>query len=151
MTPVEIRFFCPACAAHNVMKDFKPAGECACSVCKKTIQLEPAEDALQRGELTRCLFCGKDYFYPRRDFNKGLGCAILLAAIALSVKTYGLSLVAAGLVDWVLFRHLPKLIVCYICDTEYKGTTRQVPEFDLHLHEKYRKYRDAYQESRVSH
>ena len=142
--PVEIRFFCPSCAAHNTLRAFDPARECACAVCKKIIALGPARDALQRGELTACLFCEKNYFHSRRDFNKGLGCAILLVAIGFSVKTYGLSLVAAGLVDWILFQRLPRLTVCYVCDSEYKGATMQAPEFDLHLHEKYRKLREEY-------
>ncbi len=126
------------------MRELPVAASCACAMCKKDIALKPSDDLLQRGEVAQCLFCGHGYFHHRSDFNKGLGCAILLVAIVFSVWTYGLSLVVAAAIDWVLFKRLPPLVVCYVCDTEYKGSKTQAPEFDLHLHEKYKKLREAY-------
>ena len=144
VTLMELRFFCPGCAAYNRMQDFKPAANCACAVCKKEIPLYPNEDLTARNQMTQCVLCGKTWFYHRRDFNKGLGCALLLAAILLSVWTYGISLIVAWLIDWALFKRLSRLVVCYVCDSEYKGFGTQAPDFDLHLHEKYKKYREEY-------
>ncbi len=141
---MEIRYFCPACSAYNKMAALPSGSECQCSSCKKIILLQPCEDLRQRGEITRCEFCGQSYFHHRSDFNKGLGCTILLVAIIFSVWSYGMSLVVAACIDWILFIRLPPLVVCYICDTEYKGIKTQAPEFDLHLHEKYKKLREAY-------
>ncbi len=141
---MELRFFCPACAAYNKFRDVRADSVCQCGLCKKNIPLYPNEDFRERSQLTQCLLCQKNYFYDHRDFNKGLGCAILLVAIVLSIWTYGLSLMAAALLDYVLFKRLQKIVVCYVCDSEYKGTGTVAPEFDLHLHEKYRKYRDEY-------
>lgn len=141
---MEIRYFCPACSAYNRLTELPNGNECQCSSCKKIIPLQPCEDFRQRGEITRCEFCGHSFFHHRSDFNKGLGCAILLVAIVFSVWTYGMSLVVAAGIDWILFKRLPPLVVCYICDTEYKGTKTIAPEFDLHLHEKYKKLREAY-------
>ena len=141
---MQVRFFCPGCAAYNRVSDFKAEAVCTCAICRKVIPAYPNGDFTGRNEVTQCLFCQKSYFYNRRDFNKGLGCAILLVAILLSVWTYGISLIVAWMMDWVLFKRLQKVVVCYVCDAEYKGSNTQAPDFDLHLHEKYKKYRDEY-------
>lgn len=147
---MEIRFFCPSCESYNRRSAMEGKSECACFECKKVFTF-PADAVLRpEGPLNQCLFCGKTYFYHRADFNKGLGCSILIAAIILSPWTYGISLAVAGLIDWWLFKRLQPLVCCYICDTEYRGLTMQAPEFDLHLHEKYRKDRDAWAVSRTS-
>ena len=141
---MEVRYFCPGCEAYNRVRDLITSLRCTCAVCKKDIVLYPNEDFLLRMEVTQCLFCQKKYFYNRRDFNKGLGCTILLAAILLSFWTYGISLIVAWLIDWALFKRLPRIVVCYVCDAEYKGFKTLAPDFDLHLHEKYRKEREGY-------
>ncbi len=143
---MQIRYFCPACSSYNQVSDIEKMEAVSCLHCKKSIRLSANEDFRRHAKVTQCVLCGKAYFYNRRDFSKALGCLILLAAIILSVWTYGISLAVAGIVDWFLFKRLKHLVVCYICDTEIKGSVTDAPEFDLHLHEKYKKERETWDE-----
>src|SRR5215210_9156214 len=53
-----------------------------------------------------CPLCGCRHLYRQRDFNRGLGCLLVLAGAALVPWTLGLSLPAFGLVDLWLYRKL---------------------------------------------
>jgi hypothetical protein len=134
---MELRFFCPRCSTYNVVKNVEGQNECVCISCKKSFPVQGSGQGL-----SQCRLCGEGFFYNRPLFNKGLGCLILIIAAVLSIWTYGLSLVAAGFIDWILFKKLERVVACYICEGEYKGSGVAAPDFDLHLHEKYRKARE---------
>lgn len=84
-----------------------------------------------------CPLCSCRHLYRQRDFNRGLGCLLVVVGAALVPWTFGLSLPAFGLVDLWLYRHLKEAVVCYRCDTVYRDA---VPEprqrdFDLLRHD----------------
>jgi hypothetical protein len=69
--------------------------------------------------------------------HRAWGCALVALGAALVPWTYGLSLVALGLVDVYLHRRLRDAVVCYRCDTAYRDAVpldRQ-GEFDLLKHD----------------
>lgn len=96
--------------------------------------------------LVRCPVCGWAYFYLRKDFNKNLGCAILLVGVLLSPKTFGMSLAACALLDYVLYRRLKEVTICYICGTQFRGVpvNPEHKEFDLGLDEGYERIREEW-------
>ena len=96
--------------------------------------------------LDRCPRCGYAYLYIRKDFNKPLGCAILVAGALLSPKTMGLSLAVCALIDAVLYKRLRSITVCYICGTEFPSVPINPThkEFDLALDEGYERIRDEW-------
>ena len=61
----------------------------------------------------------------------------VIAAI-LSVSTYGLSLVALWLLDLFLFRRLGNVVVCYNCQSIFRGVRNEdnTPEFDHEVHDR---------------
>ena len=63
--------------------------------------------------------------------------------IALVPVTYGLSLPVFALVDWVIYRKVPKLTACYRCGSEFRGFTdpKCFKPFMHHIGLKYDKYR----------
>ena len=84
-----------------------------------------------------CPLCGCRHLYRQRDFNRALGCLLVLAGAALVPWTFGLSLPVFGLVDLWLYRRLKDAVVCYRCDTVYRDA---VPgprhgDFDLLKHD----------------
>ncbi len=84
-----------------------------------------------------CPLCGCRHLYPQRDFNRALGCTLVAIGAALVPWTFGLSLLAFGLVDLWLYRRLQEVVVCYRCDTVYRDA-RPLPrqtEFDLLKHD----------------
>lgn len=94
-----------------------------------------------------CIVCGCRHLYRQRDVNRALGCLVVLVALALTPWTWGLSLLAAVVIDWWLWFRLSERPVCYRCDTVYRDATptdRQ-KEFDLLRHDVL-KYGKAWEE-----
>ncbi len=84
-----------------------------------------------------CPLCACRHLYRQRDVNRALGCGLVALGAALVPWTFGLSLVAFGLVDLWLYRRLPESVVCYRCDTVYRDA-RPLPRqgaFDLLKHD----------------
>jgi len=69
----------------------------------------------------KCLLCEGDHFYLVKDFNRAIGILIFVVGAILSIWTYGISLAVAALIDAILYKKLPFLKVCYMCDSEYRG------------------------------
>lgn len=87
-----------------------------------------------------CPFCQSKQFYRRKDFNQVLGCTLIVIGAALVPFTYGLSLPVLVLIDWLLYRRVTDMAVCYSCGAEYRGIGH-IPEritgFDHHTAELY--------------
>jgi len=84
-----------------------------------------------------CPLCGCRHLYGQKDVNRAAGCAIVAVGAALVPWTFGLSLIACGLVDLWLYRRLKEAVVCYRCDTVYRDA-RPGPrqgEFELLKHD----------------
>jgi hypothetical protein len=92
------------------------------------------------GGLTGCLTCGHPELYTRRDFPRGLGIGIVAVAALAAPFTRYLSLVAAALIDAVLFRTARLVVVCYMCGTRHRGFASEPrhPRFDLGIAERLR-------------
>jgi hypothetical protein len=84
-----------------------------------------------------CPLCGCRHLYRQRDVNRALGCGIVALGAAFVPWTFGLSLIACGLIDLWMYRRLKEAVVCYKCDTVYRDA-RPGPrqgEFDLLKHD----------------
>ena len=91
----------------------------------------------------QCPFCPCRQFYVQKDFNQGLGCLIMLIGIILVPKTFGLSLPVFALLDWLLYRKVKPVVVCYHCGSEFRGFSipLDLKPFLHHIGMKYDKYR----------
>ena len=101
------------------------------------VEVAVPTDSWRGDRLDACPLCGCEHLYRQRDFNRGLGCLLVVIGAILVPWTYGLSLVALSLVDLWLYRRLNNSVVCYRCDTVYRDavpTARQV-EVDLLKHD----------------
>lgn len=84
-----------------------------------------------------CPLCGCKHLYRQRDFNRALGCLLVVVGAALVPWTYGLSLILLSLLDLWLYHRLAVSVVCYRCDTVYRDAKpgpRQ-GDFDLLKHD----------------
>jgi len=87
-----------------------------------------------------CRSCGAKDLYTQKDFPRKIAIPIVVAAAILVPWTYGVSLIVAAIVDYVIFRRTKWMTVCYKCRAEYRGF-RQNPahkEFDRHTDELYK-------------
>ncbi len=111
------RYYCPACEYKNEVVVDDPNEGTQCGNCEYKIKFVSDPKA----EKFQCHLCGYDDFYLVKDFNKMLGLLIFIAGAILSIWTYGLSLAVAAFIDWILYKKLQFLKVCYICDSEFRN------------------------------
>jgi hypothetical protein len=129
-----------------------------CPNCKKYARLEVTDQMLLKcshcqnewGKIEkadqvfdRCPICTCRQFYVDKDFNQIIGFGVMAIGIVLVPKTYGLSLPVFALIDWLIYRQVPKLVACYRCGSEYRGFSipPQLKPFMHHIGLKYDKYR----------
>ena len=112
-------------------------GTLPCPNCgvERTVAEEGWDADAQRVE--RCPLCGSEHLYRQRDFNRTLGCLLIVVGIILVPWTYGLSLIVLSAVDLLIYFLLPFAAVCYKCDTVYRDArpTGRQGDFDLLKHD----------------
>ena len=125
---------CPQC--HTVQDtDVTPPAAVSCETCGFTWNLPQLTP-----DRPHCPLCQTGELYVQKDFNIRLGIAIILVAAAVAWWTYGLSLVAATLLDWFLYRRVPEVVICYYCQAHFRNLSdaRRFPAFDLLKHDRFR-------------
>ncbi len=98
-----------------------PWSDFCCEHCHARTHLQVSDSISAEGVIDRCILCSKDLFYIQKDFNRKLGCAILVVGAIASIYTYGVALLVAAAVDWFLYYRLPEVTVCYYCNSVYRG------------------------------
>lgn len=135
---MRIRTQCRACGYPFGATLTPEAGELPCPSCG--VARPVAREGWTGGadaKIEVCPLCACRHFYGQKDVNRALGCALVAIGAAFVPWTFGLSLIAFGLVDLWLYRRLKEAVVCYKCDTVYRDA-RPGPrqgEFDLLKHD----------------
>ena len=90
------------------------------------------------GGLFGCLSCDHPELFTQRDFNRTLGIIIVVVAAVLAPFTWYLSLGVAALIDAVLYRFAPTMVVCYVCNSRHRGFADDPrhPSFDREIEER---------------
>jgi hypothetical protein len=114
----------------------------ACGACGREIPLEFSEAMRADRAVDRCPQCGGADFYIRKDFDPKTGVAVVAVAAIVSAGffffghdavAYGV-LACAVLLDFIIYRFLRTVTVCYRCHTEFRGRyPRTASGFDLHI------------------
>jgi hypothetical protein len=102
------------------------------------LQWEQNTQSTQSNSLIICPCCQRKDFYRQKDFNRTLGVILFIIAAILSIWTYGMSLVALYLVDLFLFSKLGEIVICYHCETIFRGlsNTRSFELFNHEMHDR---------------
>ena len=105
-------------------------------------------DAVRGGErVDVCSRCSSTALFTQKDFDQRLGCAILAAgaAVALGVSWrfggiwFVPVLLAVAAADLVLARRVASVVICYQCNTEYRGVANAsaTRSYDPHVAERF--------------
>ncbi len=134
---MRIRIQCKSCGLPFKTRLNLGVSSVDCDNCQHTIAVDKKGWSDNPPAVEICPICGCRHLYRQRDFNRGLGCLLVLIGAILVPWTFGLSLVVLSLVDLALYYRLREAVVCYRCDTVYRDA-RPGPrqkEFDLLKHD----------------
>lgn len=90
--------------------------------------------------ITSCPSCGAKDLYRQKDFPRKIAIPIVIVAAILVPWTYGISLIVAAVIDFIIYRKTSWMTVCYKCRAEYRGfpINPSHEEFDRHTDELYK-------------
>jgi len=63
---------------------------------------------MSKFDFSKCPHCKCEHFYRQKDFNRAIGCLVILIGAVFVPLTYGLSLVIVAIADWILY---PALLI----------------------------------------
>lgn len=129
---LSVGLHCKGCGKYSLI--VPDNGRLSCPACQRQAgRIEGAFD------FESCPLCECRQFYAQKDFNQALGCLVMLLGIVLVPWTYGLSLPVFALVDWLMYRRIETIAVCYRCGSEFKGlpVPKHLKNFMHHIGEKY--------------
>jgi DNA-directed RNA polymerase subunit RPC12/RpoP len=112
-------------------------GAYSCTTCGDPHELHRGAIA-PNGGLAACVACGHRELYTQKDFPRGLGLAIVALAALLAPFTWYLSLVAAAVIDALLFKLARNVVVCYVCRSRHSRFADEPrhPRFDREIDER---------------
>lgn len=143
---MKVAFACPHCDATTQVEFSSNTTELACVHCGQ--KLETAQGAVVAEKVDRCLVCGSQELFIRKDFSQRLGVAIIATGFIAStitwfyywrIATYCI-LFGSALLDVVLYFMVSNVLECYRCHSQYRGIPGldTYEPFSLEVHEKHR-------------
>ena len=129
-----VHFLCKRCDARLA----REAGESSrpCEHCGTANAVAaPSADAI----IDRCAACGHEELYFQKDFNRRTGIALVVLGSIFVPWTYGLSLLGVTILDYVVWRIVKDVIVCYDCQAVHRGYAPNpaLKHFDLATHDRH--------------
>lgn len=123
-----LRYACGKCEAEVRVPLAEDPARAACPGCGAEKELR--RGATAGGRVAHCPLCGCGELYVTREFPRGIGLAVVGIAATASFVVYGatsspyyslLPLAAATILDAILYRFTPPLVVCYLCQAFLSG------------------------------
>lgn len=118
---MKISFHCPACDLPIHLSRWESLEDFHCPACGKAIPAYVDAEAKEKLNLQHCLICNGPDLFKQKAFNRNVGLGIVVVGIILSFWTYGISLLVVAAFDFILYRALGSMSVCYCCDAEFRG------------------------------
>ncbi|MBT3586789.1 MAG: hypothetical protein HN509_17895 [Halobacteriovoraceae bacterium] len=132
-----ITLTCGDCGSAISVYPDSAAKTAECGICKHVEKVSFDEKQVA-GILEDCPCCQRKDFYSQKDFNRKIGVMLFVIAAILSIWTYGLSFVVLYLFDFLLFKKLQKIAICYNCNTIFRSVTNieEIPGFDHEMNDR---------------
>ena len=129
-----IHFLCTNCERRLARFSGEPSRFCEhCSTPSDVVA--PAEGS----RIERCAACDHDQLYFQKDFNRTTGVVLVAIGAVFVPWTYGLSLLGVTILDYIVWRMVKDVIVCYRCQAVHRGypTNPDIKPFDLVIHDRH--------------
>jgi hypothetical protein len=131
---MSVHFLCPQCDFRLARDAGEPSRACDRCGAESSV-IAPPSDAI----IERCAACGHDQLYFQKDFNRALGIAIIAIGAVFVPWTYYLSLLGVTILDYIVWRIVKNVIVCYRCQAVHRGYAPNpaLKPFDLVIHDRH--------------
>ncbi|HEX9984984.1 MAG TPA: hypothetical protein VGF69_17110 [Thermoanaerobaculia bacterium] len=131
---VAVNFLCTQCETRLARESGEPPRACEQCGTASSVAAPPPETII-----THCAACGHAELYFQKDFNRRTGMALVVIGSILAPFTYFISLVAVTILDYVMWRVVKNVIVCYECQAVHRGypTNPELKPFDLVIHDRH--------------
>jgi hypothetical protein len=129
-----VHFLCGQCNWRLVSEAGAPAAPCENCGTANNVSA-PAADRL----IERCAACGGDELFAQKDFNRTTGIVLVVIGAIFVPWTFGLSLLAVTILDFVVYYLVHEVEVCYECQAVHRGYARNpaIKPFDLVIHDRH--------------
>jgi hypothetical protein len=129
-----VNFLCLQCEKRLVRDAGEVSRPCDfCGVANSVVA--PAEESV----IDHCAACGHAELYFQKDFNRRTGIALVVIGSIFVPWTYGLSLLGVTVLDYIVWRIVKDVIVCYHCQAVHRGCppNPRLKPFDLVIHDRH--------------
>jgi hypothetical protein len=129
-----VHYLCSGCEWRLARLSGEPAQPCENCGTPSDVIAPPPETLIER-----CAACGHDQLYFQKDFNRATGIALVAIGAVLAPFTYFISLAAVTVLDYVIWRIVKNVIVCYGCQSVHRGYPQNpaIKPFDLVIHDRH--------------
>jgi uncharacterized protein (DUF983 family) len=127
-----VHFLCPKCEQRLAREAGEPPRACEHCGTESSV-VAPLES------VERCAACGHEELYFQKDFNRTTGIALVAVGAVFVPWTWGLSLLAVTVLDYIVWRVVKDVIVCYQCQAVHRGypPNPALKPFDLVIHDRH--------------
>lgn len=116
---MEVTITCPECGSGINVYPSTGSNAAHCDICNHDVDVKFNQEH-EKGILKDCPVCERKDFYSQKDFNRKVGVILFIIAAILSIWTYGISFIVLYLFDFILFRKLKPIAICYKCNTVFR-------------------------------
>jgi hypothetical protein len=129
-----VNYLCSACERRLTRESGEAPRPCEYCGAPSAVVAPPPETLIER-----CAACGHEQLYFQKDFNRTTGVAIVAVGAVFVPWTYGLSLLGVTILDYIVWRLVKDVIVCYECQTVHRGypPNPAIKPFDLVIHDRH--------------
>ncbi len=129
-----VHYLCSKCDARLARAEGDTAAACDRCGTPSNVLAPPSGSPV-----TRCAACDHDELYVQKDFNRTTGITLVAVGAIFVPWTYGLSLLGVTILDYIVWRMVKNVIVCYACQTVHRGYTpgHSIKLFDLATHDRH--------------
>lgn len=129
-----VHFLCPQCERRLARTAGEPPSPCEHCSAPAAVTAPPVAAIIHR-----CAACDHDQLYFQKDFNRTTGVALVAIGAVFVPWTWGLSLLGVTILDYIVWRIVKDVIVCYQCQTVHRGypPNPDLKPFDLVIHDRH--------------
>lgn len=141
-----VQFTCKNCGSGVHVYPETTAHKIQCDICQ-TEQVVKFDHNHEASILKDCPGCERKDFYSQKDFNRKLGVMLfVLAAVISTIMLYfGINpiwylstFIVLYALDFVLFRRLKQIAICYKCHTVFRdvANVEEIPGFNHEMNDR---------------